>query len=121
LAAKLDAPVDPLYAFAPLLSPEELLVTPRNPWLQFHLDTLAAHFDRKARMSQDLGSTSPQSSSSYAVPQVVGAPLSPRSTAAILAAKNHIPEETMREIAAGLLRTIEERENTHNRELRTLH
>jgi hypothetical protein len=72
-------------------------------------------------MSQNLQSASPSSSSSYAVPHVVGAPLSPRSTASLLAAKNHIPEETMREIAAGLLRTIEERENTHNGELRRLH
>jgi hypothetical protein len=121
LAEKLDAPVDPLYALAPLLSPEELLITLHNPWLQFHLDTLATHFDHKSRMSQDLGSASPQSSSSYAVPQVVGAPLSPRSTAAILAAKHHIPKETMQEIAAGLLRTIKECESTHNRELHKLH
>jgi voltage-gated potassium channel Kch len=54
-------------------------------------------------MSQNLRSASPSSSSSYAVPHVVGAPLSPRSTASLLAA------------------TIEERENTHNGELRRLH
>jgi hypothetical protein len=65
-------------------------------------------------MSQNPDTSSPKSASSYAVPHVTGAPLSPCSTASLLAANTHIPEETMRQITAGLLRTIEERESTHN-------
>jgi hypothetical protein len=68
-------------------------------------------------MSQAVEPSSPQSASSYAVPHITGAPLSPRSTASLLAANPHIPEETMRQIAAGLLRTIEEREAAHSTEV----
>jgi hypothetical protein len=68
-------------------------------------------------MSQNLESSSPKSASSYAVPHVTRAPLSPRSTASLLAANTHIPEETMCQIAAGLLRTIEERESAHSTEI----
>jgi hypothetical protein len=68
-------------------------------------------------MSQALEPSSPASASSYAVPHVTGAPLSPRSTAALLAANPHVPKETMRQIAAGLLRTIEEREAAHSTEV----
>jgi hypothetical protein len=68
-------------------------------------------------MSQNLDSSSPKSTSSYAVPHVTGAPLSPRSTASLLATNTHIPEETMRQIAARLLQTIEERESAHSTEV----
>jgi hypothetical protein len=68
-------------------------------------------------MSQALAPSSPDSASSYAVPHVTRAPLSPRSTASLLAANPHIPEETMHQIAAGLLRTIKEREAAHNTEI----
>jgi hypothetical protein len=68
-------------------------------------------------MSQNLEPSSPGSASSYAVPHITGAPLSLRSTASLLAANPHIPEETMRQIAAGLLRTIEECEAAHNTEV----
>jgi hypothetical protein len=72
-------------------------------------------------MSQSLDASSPKSASSYAVPHVTGAPLSPRSTTSLLAANTHIPEETMHQIAAGLLRTIEEHESAHNTEVWELH
>jgi hypothetical protein len=38
-----------------------------------------------------------------------------------LAANPHVPEETMRQIAAGLLRTIEEHESAHNAKVWELH
>jgi hypothetical protein len=65
-------------------------------------------------MSQNPEPASPQSTSSYAIPHVTGAPLLPCSTASLLAANPHVPEETMHQIAAGLLRTIEERKLAHN-------
>jgi hypothetical protein len=108
--------VDPLFAL-PVFWGLPGLELPPNPWLQFHLETLAAHFERKHKMSQNLDSASPKSASSYAVPHVTGAPLSPRSTTSLLAANPHIPEGTMHQIAASLLWTIEECESAHNTEV----
>jgi hypothetical protein len=68
-------------------------------------------------MATSTGNESPTSASSYHLPNISEGGMSPHSISATLAAHPSIPEETMREIATGLLQTIDLHKATHKRHM----